>query len=876
MDKKILLFLLLFCPVLASASNLTSFNDSTSSGTLSFDRFYAWCDQGLANISTSCGGINTGNYSVGGFNLTNVTDNDWNTYSNGDTTNFYVNYSKPPYSSNNSLWEIKDNWNRTNLTIDQDCWVQNPLQFRIETVSLGAGPYSIEFTCYNGSSWNRLRYKLGVGGDKLYDEMMHWWLPGNQTTNETKYLKIIRAAIINDALIKYSGTVNDLLYDKYVITDNSITAGFDLANNGTHIFVVDQTGNIQVYWPNGSFVEYAGGSHYPSGATICDGYLWVNDNDDDVIIKEQMDGTQVSNFSIAPNLYSGSLTSNDTHIFSSSKYAGQRNIIFMYNLSGNYTSNVSLSEMVYIDAIEYDNATQIFYVEGRDAGYDDILFFYNNNFEYLNTSYNLSKIDNLAPKYLLGMTVLNTLLYTIEFSLNNYFHIFYLPTSTMPVSANIGGYDYNWTNNQTTNFTKYLNNSLKGFQCSCVGCVQNGQYCSIPFHYVSALNGTLDYSDLYIDYDFNPELTSCSDGNISLNMVFYDENTPSNYLDSDVEIEIIYWAIEGDVYNYTYNMTGTYNYSVCSDWPGLYSNVYIRYSTTNGFTHRYYLYNRSLDYSNSTNLSLYNYNYTTGVSDLKITTRNISNYNFYPNVVVSLLRKYTSEGVWRTVQMDKSGDFGSIFFNILENDQDYKLVFKDTDNKVLKTTNSMKFVCDSGVCDLTVLLDSYTVTSSDLGLVWDIDVNNDTKIINFTWSDPEGLNTVVRIEATIDSGPNTVIISNTTQSGSAGYIEVNGSNYEGDILINIYNNNVKVVSNWEVLQKLRIGHYLSNLERSWWSIAILVTMIMLGLISPVVTIIMMVVGILVVFFFGLMPAISIPMIIIISTLSIYIGLRLKS
>ena len=54
-------------------------------------------------------------------------------------------------------------------------------------------------------------------------------------------------------------------------------------------------------------------------------------------------------------------------------------------------------------------------------------------------------------------------------------------------------------------------------------------------------------------------------------------------------------------------------------------------------------------------ISIYNWN-NTDASDLKITVRNDSNYEALNNVYAKLQRYYIGENVWRTVQMDKTGE----------------------------------------------------------------------------------------------------------------------------------------------------------------------------------------------------------------------------
>jgi hypothetical protein len=102
--------------------------------------FRDYCYQETANVSTSCGGLNTGSYSVSNDGL-------YNGY-------LYVNYTKPQGSTNNSLWNVKtgnrdDTTDLVNLTINSSCWNYDSTKviFRINS----SGFASPTLSCYDGS-----------------------------------------------------------------------------------------------------------------------------------------------------------------------------------------------------------------------------------------------------------------------------------------------------------------------------------------------------------------------------------------------------------------------------------------------------------------------------------------------------------------------------------------------------------------------------------------------------------------------------------------------------------------------------------------------------------------------------------------------------
>jgi len=101
------------------------------------------CYQETANVSTICGGLNNGSYSP-------------------QSNYLYINYSKPSYALNSSLWQVKYGGTYysgsgailyfTNLTIDNSCFSQPNLQFRFYTLKFNCGSSSYP-QCYNGTNW---------------------------------------------------------------------------------------------------------------------------------------------------------------------------------------------------------------------------------------------------------------------------------------------------------------------------------------------------------------------------------------------------------------------------------------------------------------------------------------------------------------------------------------------------------------------------------------------------------------------------------------------------------------------------------------------------------------------------------------------------
>jgi hypothetical protein len=313
----------------------------------------------------------------------------------------------------------------------------------------------------------------------------------------------------------------------------------------------------------------------------------------------------------------------------------------------------------------------------------------------------------------------------------------------------------------------------------------------------------------------------------------WNEDDTDYPLMADMELYVEYWTIPTEVYNYSFLYSGNSTYSLCTSVGNntIYSNVYAFYTVDTGFTHRYILYNYSL--SNVTqNIDMFNFNYTTGLSDLKGTTRYKNSYLYFPNVVASLQRRYVAENVWRVVQMDESDDFGQLFFNIKEENTDYRVVFKDRSNHVLQTTNSMKFICTSGVCDLTFLVPEWSGLKGATNLTISYTYSNSTGVITVNWNDPTGFTNSVRTLVTKELGGRRVDICNKEQTGTAGTATCNVSSYQGDVLLRVFSSaspEIPVLFKWITVKLSQfIGNIIPFGEAALWSFGLSLTIIMAG------------------------------------------------
>ena len=391
------------------------------------------------------------------------------------------------------------------------------------------------------------------------------------------------------------------------------------------------------------------------------------------------------------------------------------------------------------------------------------------------------------------------------------------------------------------------------------------------------------------DYTFNTSASSqsvqnfsmfnCSvgGGNLSINLTYRDENTPSSGLTASDQVDILYWYLlkeQGHNFSNTLYEKTVHYICISPDTAQLRADLLAVYNVSGGFTHRFYLINQSVNASLQS-FELYNVASMTGFSDLRITLRSATNYQFYPNIVGKLQRFYVGEGVWRTVQMDKSGEFGLLQYDIIETTVDYRLVFVDEHGVVLKTTESAKFGCVSGLCDITILLSNVSVGVSDTTTTV-LSFDNNTNLVSLYWSDPEGDNVNVALE--VLGSVNSVVynVCNSINTGSSGTLTCSVAGVSGLVQARYYVGGSLVGSEWFDVGIAKIGDILSFKEAALWSVAIYVTTVGFGLFSPVAVIVCGFIGLMIIYLLGLFSPISFTFLVVSAVIGVILSVKLRN
>lgn len=293
-------------------SSNSTYNLSVSvSVNLSVDRLHSnsWCYQEYANVSTACGGLSSGSVGVNSsgdwcpFSWFNAFDGDWSTYTNQCSGSglLFVNYSKPVYALNSSLWQVITDFPpaRLNVSIPQSCWLADPLRFGLVVKGLG------NFSCFNGSSW--LEVWSGATSGEFYEEGMFWKMRG----------------------------VDNVSVPSGLVFGQSFR--FEVFGSG---LAVSDWVNVSIVFPNGSV-----GSFNLSSA---DGLLWVSQN------FTALNGSYIVNVSSLFNdLYFNFSIVNSHSVYPASflrTASAGSNLSFTINVTSNTSAEINYSVQCYLNA----------------------------------------------------------------------------------------------------------------------------------------------------------------------------------------------------------------------------------------------------------------------------------------------------------------------------------------------------------------------------------------------------------------------------------------------------------------------------------------------------------------------------------------------
>lgn len=240
--------------------------------------YYRDCYQEFTNVSTDCGGKNTGVYFyTAGWSAAppgSVWDGDWNTFNTATSQgNVTSQYKKPNNYVGITAWQVKDGNGIRNLTMPSVCANALPNDMIVKVI---ASTTDVNWTCYNGTQYQTVYTASGTAD--VYEEAIIW----NVTGTPIQYNNTGCYSGSNCAYITQNN--NELNTSKYFTFRNSKDSNPLLYQNNTMYkqcaYIKTDNNNVnfrmEILNSSGEFVNFVNGKRIqvPLGIWTKDCYTY--------------------------------------------------------------------------------------------------------------------------------------------------------------------------------------------------------------------------------------------------------------------------------------------------------------------------------------------------------------------------------------------------------------------------------------------------------------------------------------------------------------------------------------------------------------------------------------------------------------------------
>lgn len=217
------------------------------------------------------------------------------------------------------------------------------------------------------------------------------------------------------------------------------------------------------------------------------------------------------------------------------------------------------------------------------------------------------------------------------------------------------------------------------------------------------------------------------------------------------------------------------------------------------------------------------------------------------NIFVTVQRFYPELGYHKTVENRETDNFGQFSGKFIENDVTYRFEFRDANNTLLKTEESISISCRATICVLPFVIDTSTDEfdrfRNATGFDWTFTFDNNTNIFEYTWNDVTGNLDNVRLEITRYLFNGTTVVYNQTSAANPGTLSYNVGTVKASYIAQIF----RTVDGKEVLVakiSTKVGDLTDTfgVEGLLWSFFLLMTLVAVGTFSPPVGIVLYLVG----------------------------------
>lgn len=243
-----------------------------------------------------------------------------------------------------------------------------------------------------------------------------------------------------------------------------------------------------------------------------------------------------------------------------------------------------------------------------------------------------------------------------------------------------------------------------------------------------------------------------------------------------------------------------------------------------------------------------------------------SNLIIQKGLLVRMQRYYPSTNTWLEVESDTTDELGQAIMHVIEEEVEYKFIISNS-TSTLKTTNPIKIVCYASPCVIELTLEGttgqqFTNYEGIPGFSYSLAFNNNTNLFTYIFIDSSGTLSSTWLTVYQLNTTNNALICNTSLSGASGTINCNITDYTGSFVGTAYGQFGSI--------KHLIDKVSATIDNRWrtfgnegmiWAILFIITLALVGVWNPAVSVGMMLVGVVVIALLGI---IALPWIAIIS------------
>jgi len=250
-------------------------------------------------------------------------------------------------------------------------------------------------------------------------------------------------------------------------------------------------------------------------------------------------------------------------------------------------------------------------------------------------------------------------------------------------------------------------------------------------------------------------------------------------------------------------------------------------------------------FAGGTNLTTTPVNVTLYLSNMTIDlVAKILDSNLVPqkNITVNLLRYYPSTSAWLNIESDISDELGQTIFHVIEKTVNYRFILS-SGSTILYTTDTVKVVCYATPCSIELTIPS---TSGDLfkyytsrsGVSSSLTYDNDSEIVSLIYASLDGTpKTMQLLVKHINMTDQPAVCSNYS-SGLAGLLTCNLTGYNSNFFAQSYVNTTAGIMN--IIDRISIStanfFKTTGKEGLLYSMLFIITLVMVGIWNPAVSI----------------------------------------